>query len=179
MLSSHSNHFTDAQCRTGMIQSILLTWKLPGYSSYSWGRIEQQFCLYRLILSVYFMTWYIKKKKFEHYSRRTLPEDRSCLHRQSNTFVGQPSATEISFAGNILELQPEPQSSCRFQENQTNKYFKLGNGNLYKWESAPLEIKTISYIKSLSFRTYAIKIIIASVLFHSLDYSAEPSYFKS
>lgn len=39
--------------------------------------------------------------------------------------------------------------------------------------TAPLEINTISYIKSISFITYAIKIIIASVLFHILDYSAD------
>lgn len=75
----------------------------------------------------------LKKKSFKHYSRRTLPEDRrSCLHRQANTSGGKSSATKLSFGGDFLEFHPEPQAWCKLKENQTNKYFRHSNENLYK-----------------------------------------------
>lgn len=132
MFSSHSNHSTDVQYRTLMIQCILLTWKLPGYSNCSWCRTEHQFSLYRLILCTPWLDT-LKKKSFKHYSRRTLPEDRrSCLHRQANTSGGKSSATKLSFGGDFLEFHPEPQAWCKLKENQTNKYFRHSNENLYK-----------------------------------------------
>lgn len=48
-----------------------------------------------------------------------------------------------------------------------NKYFKFDKQSLYNGEAAALETKIMNHIKSVSHKTWAIKIISASLLFHS------------
>lgn len=68
--------------------------------------------------------------------------------------------------GNVLELHPEP---CTWYHVGCflNKYFKFDKQSLYNGEGAALEIKIMNHIKSVSHKKWAIKIISASLLFHS------------